>query len=486
MTSTNKNIFKIGFFGLGWASTGLLIVSLFQILQISILSRYLDKVDFGLIAMCMVVVQFCNSLVGLGLNSALLHFKNVKKSDFSSLYWFNLFFSFFIYSVVVLLTPIISDFYNEIKLNKILPIISINIVLLSIGMLHKTMFEKTYKFKIISIIDMISALAGFLGCLIFIKLDFGIYSFIIATLVASFTNSLLTLFKSFKIFGLQFVFNFVSLYKFLKIGFYNMSGSILDFMSREFDILIIGKLLGSEVLGIYSLSKLIVVKIYAIINPLILKVFTPIIASIQNNKLKLKNLYLKLISSTTIINSVIYLFILIFSKEIIFLMFGEKYVSGYFILNCLATAYFINSISSPISSLQIATGRTDIGFYWTIFRIVITVLVLYTAASLNENIMAISLIGLAIFFIFPLWIYQIKRFINVSFIGYINEFYKSFVLFSIFGLTVFFTDYYNIFIKESTTIFFKSFLFVFALFLTFLTSKNKIVELKDKFKNNIK
>ena len=95
--------------------------------------------------------------------------------------------------------------------------------------------------------------------------------------------------------------------KYFKIGSFTVGSSILDFFSNEIDILIIGKLLGAESLGLYSLAKQLVVKLYAVINPIITSVLSPVLSYMQEDKTQVKKYYMRIINILSTINIPVYL-----------------------------------------------------------------------------------------------------------------------------------------------------------------------------------
>src|SRR5690606_16602343 len=84
---------------------------------------------------------------------------------------------------------------------------------------------------------------------------FGVYSLVYSTLIASFISNGLFLIQNLRLNPIRVHFRIKETKLFLKIGGFTMSSTLLDFFSREIDILIIGKILGSESLGMYSLAK---------------------------------------------------------------------------------------------------------------------------------------------------------------------------------------------------------------------------------------
>ena len=60
-----------------------------SMLKISVLARFLDKEDFGLMALIMVVIGFTNLFSDMGITTAILHRQEISKKEYASLYWLN-------------------------------------------------------------------------------------------------------------------------------------------------------------------------------------------------------------------------------------------------------------------------------------------------------------------------------------------------------------------------------------------------------------
>ena len=106
--------------GVKWTTISTIVVVAVSMLKLSVLARFLDKSDFGLMALVNVVLAFMGLFMDMGLTSAILHKQNISKNEYSSLFWLNFGFSFFLYVIIILLSPTISSFYDEIELENIL------------------------------------------------------------------------------------------------------------------------------------------------------------------------------------------------------------------------------------------------------------------------------------------------------------------------------------------------------------------------------
>lgn len=435
------NLKKTAIGGIKWTTIGTLGRSIFQLLQISILTRFLPIEAFGLVAMVLFVVQFSNIFVDMGMTSAILHRQNATKNENSSIYWLNIFISLFLYGILFFGTPVLAHFYNEPELHMLIPILGTNLLLMASGRQHRTILQKQFQFKVIAVTELISFFLGLIAATLLAINDFGVYSLVYSTLLTSFISNGLFLVQNLRLNPIYFHFRIKETKPFLKIGGFTMGSTLLDFFSRETDILIIGKLLGAESLGAYSLAKQIVLKLFHIINPIVVSVLSPLLSSIQNEKERLKTSYLKSIKYLAYINFPVYSFIIVTSKEILHLLYGSDYAEYYLVLSFLAFSYCLNALSNPVGSLQIATGRTDIGFKWTIVRVIITPPVILAGALINIQAVAAIYALLSLLFIVPLWFIQLKPMANIRLKEYLNQFYKPLLFFLMAILVIYLLSY---------------------------------------------
>jgi len=415
--------------GVKWTTIGTIGRSIFQLLQVSILARFLPKEAFGLVAMTLFVVNLTNIFVDMGMSSAILHRQDATVNEYSSLYWFNILVSIILYIAIFLGAPLVALFYKEPALELLIPILGVNLLLMATGRQHRTIMQKQFQFKLIAINEFISYFVGLITAIILAMKDFGVYSLVYSTLLSSLISNGLFLIQNLHLNPIKFHFNRIEIKPFLKIGSFSMGSSLLDFFSSEIDILIIGKMLGSESLGIYSLAKQIVQKIYLIVNPIVITVLSPILSSIQKDKDKVKYYYLLVIYHLSSINFPVYLLVIVLSREILSVFFGYNYTSGFLILSFLAIYYCTNTISNPVGSLQIATGRTDLGFKWTIIRVILAPLFIYLASFINVNAVAASIALLSLLLTIPMWKIQLKPMANIKLKEYLKQFFIPYMLF---------------------------------------------------------
>lgn len=415
--------------GLVWTTTSTIVRSLVSLFQISILTRYLAKEDFGTIAIATVFIGFTQLFMDLGISVGIMHKQDTTKDQYSSLFWLNIILGILITLILISISPLISAAYNDPSLTPIIVLLSFTVFFASIGSQHRTVQQKELRFRYIAINEIITALLTMGTAVILAIKGYGVYSLVFSTLSGVFFSNILYLsIGLYKDRNIRFHFKLKETYDYLRIGVFSIGSNILDYFSREIDIIFISASFGKEILGVYTLCKKIVQMLYGVINPIITKILTPLFAKLQTDKQQIKNVYVKLINTLAITNFPIYFLVSIFSKTILNTLYGEQYIEGAFILSVLAIYYGVLSISNPVGSLQVALGRTDIGFYWTVYRIISTLIIVYIASFYNIEVLVMLFLLLAIMNTLLIWLLQINYMIRISFREYLQEIVGPFII----------------------------------------------------------
>ena len=395
--------------GVKWTSVSTIFLAVSNIIKISVLARFLSKDDFGVFAIVLFFLGFFNLFSDMGLTTAILHKQEIKKNEYASLYWFNIAFCVVLYLLLLLITPIISDFYHEPKLDFLIKVLGLSIIINSIGLQFRTIETKNLSFKYISIFDIIASLFSLLFAIWLAINGYGILSLVYSIILQYTISNILLLLLGIKKFGILFHFKFKDLKPFLSIGLFQVGGQLANFFNRNLDILIIGKFFSQEILGGYSLAKQLVFRPAQVINPILTKVAAPALAKFQNNLELLKENYLKLVNIVSSINFVTYFILIVFAPIVVHVFYGGEYASIVLLVRILCVYMIFRAIGNPIGSLIIATGRTDIGFMWNIVLLIFMPIVVYVGSLFGIVEVTIALTLAMIILFLPSWYFLVRK-----------------------------------------------------------------------------
>ena len=422
--SLKKNVIA----GTKWTTLSMVVQIIVQLLRLSILTRFLTKADFGLVAIVTLILGFTHIFTDLGISVVLFSRHDLSKREYSSLYWVSLFSGVVLYIILILTTPLIAAFYNLDVLRILIPIMGLDLVLATAGRQFKIFKQKELRFKEIGVIEIFASVTSLVISVYLAWTGWGVYSLVYATIFNSFLSSFLLIISSLKSHPITFyisVRNNKSLYK---VGLFQTGAQILDFVSNQLDIIIIGKLMGPSDLGVYNLIKQLVLRPYSFLSPVIQNVSIPILAKIKDDIQLFNKSYLQILNIVSFIAFPLYALIAIFAEEVIWFLYGKSYIDGALPLQILCIWGAICSMLGSASVLVVVTGRTNLGFNWTIFR-VLTNPIFIILGSICSGIVGIAA-GQALCIMCYLlfyWLFFIKRASTISFKGFVSSYSIEFL-----------------------------------------------------------
>ncbi|MBZ4191520.1 MOP flippase family protein [Niabella beijingensis] len=411
--------------GLKWTTISSIILAVVAILRVSILTRFLSKDMFGIIAILTFIINFLELFNDMGISTAILHKQEMNKKEYSSLYWLNLIFSSALYALLLLLSPLIVKFYNLEILKELIPITGLIILFNGLGRQFKVVEQKNLNFKIVSFTEIFSAICSITLAIVLAYFNFGIYALVLSTVLQYFVSNFIYIFIGFAKKRLPtFYFNYTITKPFINVGMYQVGGQIANYFNRDLDILIIGKLFSTDILGGYSLAKQLVFRPFQFINPIVMKVAGPVLAKMQDNKDLLKHNYLKLLNSISTVNVTVYVGIIVFAHFVVGILYGNGYDNITILVRVLSVYMIFRAIGNPVGSLVVATGRTDLEFKWNLFTLFITPLSVYIGSFWGTIGICTSLTITQILLYVPSWWFLIKRLTTITLTEYIKASFR--------------------------------------------------------------
>ena len=430
--------------GAFWVTLSTAIRSVVTLLRIAILTRFITKEEFGIVAIASLFIDFTQIFLDLGVSSGILHKQDITAKEYSSLFWLNIICGIILNAIILAITPAVANFYHEPRLLSILGWLSITIFISSLGSQHRTVQQKKLNFRYISIVEIVAALSSLALAVVMAVKGYGITSLVVSTIFhVAVTNILFLLIGLIRDRNISLHFNLKETFPFLKIGVFSVGTRILDYFSSEMDTIIISAFLGKETLGLYSLCKKLAKSLLGVINPIITKTLTPLMALIQKEKDKVRGVYYTIVETVGLTNFPIYFCLAGGSVCVLKILYGNQYIDGCWLFSMLSIYYGYISTGNPVGSLQVALGRTDSGFYWTICRIVVNSLAVLVGAQFGIYAIVVALFLVTVLSEPLSWLITIRPLIGGRFIEYFAYILKPMVFAGVTAIPVFFFLYRN-------------------------------------------
>jgi len=395
--------------GAKWAGISSISISVTAVLKIIVLTRFLDKSDFGLIALANLVLALSTIFMDIGLSISVLHKLEITDLQFASLYWVNMIISFFLFILLVCISPLMAWFYKEPALIALISTMGLGLIFTSFGRLFRVLEEKDLNFKLLGIIDISAAFVSLCVAVITAILGMGVYSLIWSNLLFLLLSSSL-----YFIFGTRrkiniFRFSLAKTKGFYKVGTFYTAEQLVNYFSREIDIILIGKFFSAETLGVYSLAKQLANRPASLVNPIFVRVAAPIFSKLQKEKNYMKLGYCKLLNIISSINLPIYILLFIFAKQVICILYGNTYSDASTLFRIFTIYMLFVALRNPVGSLTIGSGNTHIGFYWTLVTLSVTTLAIYLTLPYGIEAVTIAMTVSLIILYFSMFGFIIKR-----------------------------------------------------------------------------
>lgn len=471
-----------------WTTLSTVIGSLMQLAQIVVLTHFLDKKDFGLMAMALFVIGISRIFIDMGISNALIYKQHINKYQLSTLFWLNIFIGGILFLIIIAISPFVAHFYETPALKGVIDWVAVSFLIIPWGQQFEALLRKNLRFKILAIQDISGKTVGLIVAIVLALLGYGVYALVFASLATSAVFVLVQSFVGFRDYCPKFIFSYRSLKKkgFFSFGLYQMGERLVNYFNSNFDTLLIGKLLGMEALGLYNIAKILAMKPYQILNPIITKVAFPVFSKLQEDTTKLKRAYLKCIQLLTSSNAPIYIFMILFAHPLIHIIFGPEWQAAAPILQLLSIGSLCNSIGNPVGSLQLAKGRADMGFYWNLALFIFIPTTIWLGSF--EGLIGVALY-LAVFKIFitlfPSWYFFIRPLSKATLYEYFTSYARPTAIALFAGLLPLFAvlyisnNYVQVIAGGLTYI-------VLYLFLSFLLNKVMVQEIISFLPSKIK
>lgn len=331
-----------------------------------ILARLLSPADFGMIGMLAIFIAVSQTLIDSGFASALIQKKIPTQTDFSTIFYWNIIFSSFLYFILYVSAPYIAHFYSMPMLSEVLRVIALNLIITGALAIQRTRLQKDLAFKTICTVNLGSYICGGILAVYMAYHDWGVWSLVWMQLTYSVVSiillAIITRWKP------SLVFSKSSLKELFGFGGFIMAANILQTICQNLQGLIIGKRFSATQMGYFSQAyKLDQITSYSI-PQVIVQVMYPVYSSLQDERERLNNMVLMNMRVTAFIVFPILATLIIIASPLIQLLYGEKWLpcAPYFRILCIG-GFFVCLQNINFYAVA-AVGKSKSLFKWSFYK----------------------------------------------------------------------------------------------------------------------
>lgn len=300
------------------------------------LARLLAPAEFGLIAMLSLFIAIGNTLLDSGLTASLVRATEADQRDYSSIFYFNIVGSLFIYALLFLTAPLIADFYDQPPLKAVARVYGLVLIINAFFGVQSTLLVKEMKFKKQTNMQLPAGIGGGILGIVLASKGYGVWSLVWMGLCTSFLSTVMHWIVS--PWRPAWIFDKQLFKKHIDFGYKMTLSSILDTIHQNLYLIIIGKYFSASQLGFYSradsISQLPIGNISAAVN----KATYPMFAELSADVAQLKKLYKKLMQQVLFWNAPSLIFLSLIARPLFHLLLTDKWLPAvpYFQILCIS------------------------------------------------------------------------------------------------------------------------------------------------------
>jgi O-antigen/teichoic acid export membrane protein len=350
--------------GIKWSTISQFSRQIMGLVTTVTLAKLLLPSDFGLVGMATIATGFVGIFGDLGTSSAIIQRKNISDSLLNSLFWINVVFGLLAMLIILAIAPLIAGFYQEPRVTLVLRVLSLNFLISSVSNIQKTLLERKLAFNTSAKVEISAVLSGAVVGISSAIVGWGVWSLVAQTIaVTSITTLLLWKFTEWKP---KFMYSWKAVEEVRSYSLNLTAFSIFNFFERNADNIIIGKFLGAQDLGYYTLAYRLMLYPLQSISAIISRVMFPLFSSLQDDNTKFGQAYLRANSTIALISFPLMLGLWALVEPFILTFFGKQWQPVILLLLILAPVGMIESIMTTSGMIYQAKGRTDLMFRWGI------------------------------------------------------------------------------------------------------------------------
>ncbi|WP_137938916.1 lipopolysaccharide biosynthesis protein [Chitinivorax sp. B] len=398
--------------GLRWTAGARIVSQVFTWAMTIIVIRLLTPGDYGLLAMANIFVAFLMLMSEIGLGLSIVQADKVELPQLKQIFGLVILSNMTLCVLLLLTAPLIASFFNEPRLTLVIQALAAQFPLVAMTSIPKALLERKMDFRPASMLEAVSAIINGAVVLAMAYWGYGVWALVWGNLVGLSLRAvgfqIMSPFREWPSFGLT------GMRKFVFFGGHVTLARMLWFFYSQVDSFIVGKLLGKEPLGIYSVSMhlagLPVQRVSSVLN----QVAMPAFSRVQDDLAAASAHFLKAARLMAFVVFPVSWGMSSVAPELVDLLMGKNWTGAVMPLLLLCLIMPLRMLSSMIPAAVQGLGRPEvsvmnqvsacivmpiafvIGSHWGVLGISIAWVIGFPLVLLGNLFRAMPVIGLTV------------------------------------------------------------------------------------------
>lgn len=339
-----------------------------QAVQVTItafLARLLTPDDFGLVAIAGVFTGLAAVVGEWGLGAAIIQRKEVDQARLSTSFWFS-FGSGGVWSVLLLWgADWIGRAMGQEALAPVVRVLAVGCVIGALGTVHRALLNKHLHFKRMALSEVMGVCAWGITALWMAWRGWGVWSLVVGELARGGVSTVAV--WTFARWWPSWVMAWRGFRSLFSFGAQLTGGSLVNYGATNIDYFFIGKFLGSEALGYYSLAYRLTTYPQVRLSTVIARVVFPVLARVNEEDELLRRGYLSAVGTIALLVFPLIAGLFVLAGDLVKVLWGTPWEAAVLPLKILCVVGALKGIGTTVGLIFLAKGRADIHLKWNGF-----------------------------------------------------------------------------------------------------------------------
>jgi O-antigen/teichoic acid export membrane protein len=263
--------------------------AILSLLSMAALARLLSPGDFGLVAMVTVVTAFVMNFADAGLTAAVVLHDRLDQRQVSNLFWFNVTLGVLLFFGTVASAPLLAAFYDRPEVAPICIGCACSFLPMSLGIQHAALLRRRLEFGRLTIVGQASVAGGLVVAVAAAWTGWGPWSLVAQLNAMAILRTLLSWIAcpwrpSMPSRG-------TGSRHLLRFGGISLADEIVRYAGRNFDIAVIGRVIGADALGVYTRAQTLFAQVPTQLSGPFNSIAGPALARVQADPGRFRSAY---------------------------------------------------------------------------------------------------------------------------------------------------------------------------------------------------
>ncbi|MEH2386214.1 MAG: lipopolysaccharide biosynthesis protein [Nostoc sp.] len=395
-----------------WGSqTGSLLVFL-------ILARLLQPKDFGLVALSNLFITFINIFITQGFSQALIQRQKLDQEHLDTAFWTQVAIGFLLTTTSFITAGWVANLFQEPQLIPLIKYLSVIFFLNAFSQVQIALLKRKFAFKTLATRALFGIfMGGFVGVVMAIA-GFGVWSLVAQELVYQGVG-IIVLWRAsdwqprFRVSSPHFkeLFHF---------GVHVLGFQLVNFFNQRTDTLLIGYFLGAKTLGYYAIAQRILQVMTQLLVGTTNQVALSTFSRLQTDLNRLREAFYQVTQLTSLIAFPTFLGMIAMTPELVILLFGKQWLPAIPIMQILALAGLLRSVSFFNESVFMAMDKPSWRFRLGLLNAILNVIACLVAVRWGLMAIAVAYV-ISDYLVFPISQWAVSQLIQTPILTYLRQ-----------------------------------------------------------------